>query len=567
MVESASDTATFCATLVDEWIARGLKHAVVAPGSRSTPLALALAERYEIDVHVFHDERSAAFCALGIGVATKVPAVLLCTSGTAATHFHAAVVEAGLSLVPMIVCTADRPPELHGVGAPQTIDQQNLYGPAARLFVDVPPQTGSDAPTWRPLAQRAWMTALDALNPGPVHLNLGFREPLVGVRGELPDPIDAVEVEGSRVVADAAIIDALRVDRGIVVAGEGVTDHDAVCEWLDRLGWPVLADPRSGLRLLDDRLRRAPVISAADPILRAPNMQKRLAPQVVLRIGEPPVSKVVNGWLASLSVPTIAISRRPTVTDPDRIVTHSMTGPIEESLAALGDVDGSPSEEWTADWIAAESIARVTLDQALSVEELHEAKVAHVLMDQAGDDTCLVVSSSMPIRDVEWFGGPRNDLRVLSNRGANGIDGVVATAIGVALGSREPVTVLIGDVALLHDSSSLVNVVDHAIDLHIVLIDNRGGGIFSFLPQATVLETDRFEQLFGTPHATNFEALCAAHGISYAEVSTEEALVEASLRDGVRLSHVRTDRAANVEIHRALNDAVVVALEAAFPTA
>lgn len=552
---------------MDEWIARGLKHAVVAPGSRSTPLALALAERYEIDVHVFHDERSAAFCALGIGVATKVPAVLLCTSGTAATHFHAAVVEAGLSLVPMIVCTADRPPELHGVGAPQTIDQQNLYGPATRLFVDVPPQTGSDAPTWRPLAQRAWMTALDALNPGPVHLNLGFREPLVGVRGELPDPIDSVEVEGSRVVADAAIIDALRVDRGIVVAGEGVTDHDAVCEWLDHLGWPVLADPRSGLRLLDDRLRRAPVISAADPILRAPNMQKRLAPQVVLRIGEPPVSKVVNGWLASLSVPTIAISRRPTVTDPDRIVTQSMTGPIEESLAALGDVDGSPSEEWTADWIAAESIARVTLDQALSVEELHEAKVAHVLMDQAGDDTCLVVSSSMPIRDVEWFGGPRNDLRVLSNRGANGIDGVVATAIGVALGSREPVTVLIGDVALLHDSSSLVNVVDHAIDLHIVLIDNRGGGIFSFLPQATVLETDRFEQLFGTPHATNFEALCAAHGISYAEVSTEEALVEASLRDGVRLSHVRTDRAANVEIHRALNDAVVVALEAAFPTA
>ncbi|MFM9111720.1 MAG: thiamine pyrophosphate-binding protein, partial [Actinomycetota bacterium] len=175
MVESASDTATFCATLVDEWIARGLKHAVIAPGSRSTPLALALAERYEIDVHVFHDERSAAFCALGIGVATKVPAVLLCTSGTAATHFHAAVVEAGLSLVPMIVCTADRPPELHGVGAPQTIDQQNLDGPAARLFLDVPPQTGSDAPTWRQLAQRAWMTALDAMNPGPVHVNLGFR--------------------------------------------------------------------------------------------------------------------------------------------------------------------------------------------------------------------------------------------------------------------------------------------------------------------------------------------------------------------------------------------------------
>lgn len=567
MVESTSDAATFCATLVDEWIACGLKHAVVAPGSRSTPLALALAERYEIDVHVFHDERSAAFCALGIGVATRVPAVLLCTSGTAATHFHAAVVEAGLSLVPMIVCTADRPPELHGVGAAQTIDQQELYGTAVRDFLDVPPQMSTDAPTWRPLAQRAWLGALDVVNPGPVHVNLGFREPLMEVRGDLPDSIAAVEFTRPPVVADSAILETLRSTRGVVVAGEGLVDLDAACEWLDRLGWPVIADPRSGLRLLDDRLRRAPVISAADPILRSAAMQTRLAPQVVLRIGEPPVSKVVNGWLASLSVPYVALSRRPIVTDPDRVVTHSMTGPIEASMAALGVVDGAPHGEWLADWTAAESIARATLDRELSIEHLHEAKVAHLLVDQAGDDTCLVVSSSMPIRDVEWFSGPRNDLRVLSNRGANGIDGVVATAIGVALGAKEPVTVLIGDVALLHDSSSLVNVVDHAIDLHIVLIDNRGGGIFSFLAQAGALESDRFEQLFGTPHSTNFEALCAAHGIAYAEVSSDEKLIEASLRDGVRLSHVRTDRAANVEIHRALNDAVIAALESAFPTA
>ncbi len=566
MVESSSDTATFCATLVDEWIGLGLKHAVVAPGSRSTPLALALAERYEIDVHVFHDERSAAFCALGIGVATRIPAVVLCTSGTAATHFHAAVVEAGLSLVPMIVCTADRPPELHGVGAPQTIDQKELYGSAVRDFVDIVPQASVDAPTWRPIARRAWETALDALNPGPVHLNLGFREPLVGERGDLPPEIGATEKTVPRVSSDPALVELLGSTRGLVVAGEGVVDHDAACEWLDRLGWPVIADPRSGLRLLDDRLRRAPVISAADPILRSDVMQRRLAPQVVLRIGEPPVSKVVNGWLASLSVPYVAISRRPVVTDPDRIVTHSMRGPIDGALSAIGFVDGTPSEEWLADWTAAESVARATIDQAMVTESLHEAKVAHLLYDQAGDDTCLVVSSSMPIRDLEWFGGPRNDLRVLSNRGANGIDGVVATAIGVALGAREPVTVLIGDVALLHDSSSLVNVVDHAVDLHIVLIDNRGGGIFSFLQQASTLDPDRFEQLFGTPHSTNFEALCAAHGIAYEEVTTEEKLVEASLRDGVRLSHVRTDRAANVEVHRALNDAVVAALEAAFPT-
>lgn len=566
MVTTVSDGATFCATLVDEWIALGLKHAVIAPGSRSTPLAFALAERYEIDVHVFHDERSAGFCALGIGAASGVPAVVLCTSGTAATHFHGAVVEASLSLVPMIVCTADRPPELQGVGAPQTIDQQNLYGSAVRAFVDVSPQTAGESSTWRGIARNAWNGSLAERNRGPVHLNLGFREPLVGAAGELPPRIDDQDVVPAQLVVDGEITALLSSPRGVVIAGEGIRDVDLACEWLDRLGWPVIADPRSGLRVLDDKLGVAPVISAADPILRSTVMQERLRPEVIVRLGEPPVSKVVNAWLASAQASYVAFSHRPIVTDPDRVVTHRVIGAIEATLDALGPVAGAPQEAWIAEWVAAETIARQVIDGAMVDAPLHEAKVAHLLVDQLGDDTIFVVSSSMPVRDVEWFGGRRNELRVLSNRGANGIDGVVATSIGAALGAREPVTVLIGDVALLHDSSSLVNIVDHAVDLHIVLIDNRGGGIFSFLPQATTFESDRFEQLFGTPHGTDFAALCQAHGIDYREVSTEEELVENSLRDGVRLSHVRTDRAQNVEIHRQINEAVVTALEAAFPT-
>ena len=566
MIQTVSDGATFCATLVDEWIALGLKHAVVAPGSRSTPLAVALAGRYEIDVHVFHDERSAAFCALGIGAATGVPAVVLCTSGTAATHFHAAVVEAGLSLVPMLVCTADRPPELHGVGAPQAIDQQNLYGSAVRRFIDVAPQGADDAPNWRTIARSSWVAASDDLNPGPVHLNLGFRDPLVGVAGDIPLRDEFVRQENRRVNVDASIVGLLASRRGIVVAGEGIADLDEVSEWLNRLGWPIIADPRSGLRILEDRIADAPVVSTADPILRSSVMQERLRPDVVVRIGEPPVSKVVNAWLATSRVAYVALSRRPVVTDPDRVVTHRATGPIESILATLGRVDGRSDESWLEEWVAAESIARSTIDQAMVDAPLHEAKVAHVLVDQLGDDTALVVSSSMPVRDIEWFGGRRNDLRVLSNRGANGIDGIIATSIGVGLGSREPVTTLIGDVAFLHDSSSLVNIVDHAVDLHIVLVDNRGGGIFSFLPQATEIEPDRFEQLFGTPHTTDFSALCAAHGIEYHEVTTEEELIENSLRSGVRLSHVRSNRAQNVEIHRQLNEAVIAALESAFAT-
>ena len=566
MVTEHSDGATFSATLVDEWISLGLKHAVIAPGSRSTPLAVALVTRYEIDVHVFHDERSAAFCALGIGVSTGVPAVVLCTSGTAATHFHGAVVEAGLSLVPMIVCTADRPPELHGVGAPQTIDQQHLYGSAVRDFIDVHPQGESDAPTWRGLAQRAWRTASKANNPGPVHLNLGFREPLVGVARELPPNESNLPSEDVVVSIDPSLVDYLSSPRGIVIAGEGIADFDIVSEWLGKLGWPILADPRSGLRVTEERLAGPPIISAADPILRSSVMQERLRPEVILRIGEPPVSKVVNAWLANSKATYVALSRRQTITDPDRCVTHSASGPIETILVALGDVTGSPADEWLSEWASAEVIARDVIDRAMVDAPLHEAKVAHLLIDQLGDDTALVVSSSMPVRDVEWFSGRRDDLRVLSNRGANGIDGVVATSIGVALGSREPVTTLIGDVAFVHDSSSLVNIVDHAVDLHLVLIDNRGGGIFSFLPQASALEHDQFEKLFGTTHSTDFEALCKAHGIEYHAVTTEEQLVEVSLRDGVRLSHVRTDRAENVELHRVLNEAVVAALESAFST-
>ena len=567
MNQKHSDAATFCATLVNEWIALGLKHAVVAPGSRSTPLAVALSARYEIDVHVFHDERSAAFCALGIGISTGVPALVLCTSGTAATHFHAAVVEAGLSLVPMLVCTADRPPELHGVGAPQTIDQQHLYGSAVRDFIDVKPQSSSDAPTWRGIARSAWETACARHNPGPVHLNLAFREPLVGVAGDLP-PRDAYEpVTETQVDRDDSLDDLFNSSRGVIVAGEGIADAEFVGGWLDRLGWPVIADPRSGLRISSDRMTNAPVISAADPILRSGVMQSLLKPDVIVRIGEPPVSKVVNAWLAQAGAKYVALSRRHVVTDPDRVVTQSLCGPIESLLEAIGDLQGHPDEAWIASWSSAEGLARDVIDQSMSDSSLHEAKVAHLLIDQLGDDTCFVVSSSMPIRDVEWFGGKRNDLRVLSNRGANGIDGIVATSIGVGLGSGEPVTVLIGDVALVHDSSSLVNIVDHAIDIHLVLVDNRGGGIFSFLPQAEALDVDQFEKLFGTPHSTDFSALCQAHGIEYREVTSEEELIEMSLRDGVRLSHVRSDRRENVEIHRRINEAVVAELERAFPTA
>src|SRR3954468_8534860 len=241
--------ATFCATLVDEWVRCGLQHAIVAPGSRSTPMALALASRTHLSLPLFHDERSAGLPALGIALATGVPAALLCTSGTATTHFHAAVVEAHQSGLPMVVLTADRPPELHGVGAPQTIEQANLYGDAVRWFHDAGVAEDGERTTGRSVAARAWRQAT-ADRPGPVHLNLPFREPLVGVVGEVPD-LDNGEHLSPPLLDIDDLVELLDESRGVIVAGNGVDEATAVQSLAEATGWPVLADPLSGCQMLD----------------------------------------------------------------------------------------------------------------------------------------------------------------------------------------------------------------------------------------------------------------------------------------------------------------------------
>src|SRR3954447_22766734 len=250
MTSAAPDVqATFCATLADEWVRCGLRQAIVAPGSRSTPMALALAARTDLSIEIFHDERSASFAALGVALATGVPTALLCTSGTAAAHFHAAVVEAHQSGVPMLVLTADRPPELHGVGAPQTIEQANLYGNAVRWFHDPGVAADEERTTWRSVASQAWRRATGD-RPGPVHLNLPFREPLVGVVGDLPEPEVGEHVSPPlRVVDD--LIELLDEPHGAIVAGNGVDDAQAVQSLAAVTGWPVLADPLSGCQMLD----------------------------------------------------------------------------------------------------------------------------------------------------------------------------------------------------------------------------------------------------------------------------------------------------------------------------
>lgn len=508
-------------------------------------MALALVERAELRVHVVHDERVAGFVALGLGL-SGVPAVLLCTSGTAAANFVPAVVEAGLSDVPMIVLTADRPPELRDVGAPQAIDQTHLFGRSVRWFHDPGVPDASAPHVWRSLGARAF----DAARTGPAHLNLPFREPLVGVAGTLPPRRRrAHTLEAASHTPDDTLVDLLRHGRGLVLAGAGSrASRNVIAAFVEAAGWPLLADPVSGLRSTPD------AISMADALLRhAPFAAER--PDVVVRIGRPSTSKVLAQWVAASGAPIVQVGG-PGVIDPDHavaaIVPATALGGLTTALSGIGDA------AWRQRWLDADRAATDAVERHLGPEApLSEPAVARVVAGAVPDDGRLVVSASMPMRDLEWFGGADADAH--ANRGANGIDGVMSTALGIALDAT-PTVVLIGDVAFVHDSGALTALRHRDADLRIVVVDNDGGGIFSFLSQAGQLAADRFERLFGTPHGTDIVALASAHGIDAVTVTTAAELQQRLAVPGPSVTRVPSERAENVLVHGALNAAVAAAL-------
>jgi len=545
--------ATFAATLVDEWVHAGVTNAVICPGSRSTPLALALAAR--LDVQVRLDERSAGFFALGLSMATGTPTVICVTSGTAAAELHPAVVEAHQGRVPLIVCTADRPPELHDVGASQTIDQVGLYTTSTRWRCDPGVPEESQSTSWRPMAARAFAEALRGpLGPGPVHLNLAFREPLIGDPGPLPPRRGPVSVVGS---SELAPLDVALQGRGLIVAGaRAVTDPARLLLLGERLGWPILADPRSGCRVPG-------TIAAADAIVRT----HPEPPGTVVLLGEPWLSKALGEYVAGAAgngARVICVDPWWQWTDPSVVVSefHHVSGDswVEAALESAG-----PSGDlgWLETWRANEVAAQGAIEQTLGAE-LSEPFVARTLTRHAAaHEATLVVSASMPIRDVEWF-TPTLDAppRVRANRGANGIDGVVSTALGIAASGQRTVA-LLGDLAFLHDVSGLVNLPHVACTF--VVLDNGGGGIFSFLPQATALDGERFELLFGTPPTSNVGQVARGFGMDVYDATTvatlESALAKTATAAKPALVVVGVGgRAGNVALHEAINDAVRVAL-------
>ncbi len=565
----------FALTLVDEWARAGATDAVVAPGSRSTPLLHALDSDGRIRVHVVLDERGAGFVALGLGAASGRPAPVVTTSGTAAVELHPAVVEAHHARVPLLAVTADRPPELHDVGAPQTVDQVGLYGGAVRFAASPGPPELAAAGAWRSLAARAWATARGGPDgPGPVHLNLAFREPLLASdpaasRALVPEgrpggaPWHAATGGDPGGAPPADVVAALTDggERGLIVAGDGCGDPEAVLAMAGRLGWPVLADPRSGCRL-----PHPTVVASADALLRTTEVA-RWSPDVVVRLGQPWASKVMAGWLAGLPAGTRQVLVDPwgQWADPDRrvdVIARLDPTALCRAVAAAGP-PVRPSS-WLASWQRAEAAAAAAIDAELAADPaLSEPAVARTVAGAVADGTTVVASSSMPVRDVEWFAAPRLGVRFLANRGANGIDGVVSTTLGVALaGAGAPVVGLVGDLAFLYDAGALLWAARRAVDCTLVVVDNDGGGIFSFLPQATATDGARFERLWGTPHGLDLAAVAAAYGVAPQTVTRAPELAEAVRRPGagVRVVLARTARQANVAVHDRLNAAVQRAL-------
>jgi 2-succinyl-5-enolpyruvyl-6-hydroxy-3-cyclohexene-1-carboxylate synthase len=546
--------ATALATvLVDELLRCGLTDVVLAPGSRSAPLALAVFEQSRLRLHVRIDERSAAFLALGMAKRSGRPVAVVCTSGTAAANFHPAVVEAHESGVPLLVLTADRPPELRETGANQTIDQVKLYGSAVRWSCEVgtPEERPGMVAYWRSLASRAWHVALDP-DPGPVHLNLSFREPLVPDGDESwCEPLDG-DATGPwtkvRAATPGSVLHVPPTRRGVLVVGDGAVNVKRYVAAASMAGWPVLAEPNGNARYGDHAL------SAHHFLLGVPEFADRYRPEVVVTLGKPGLSRPLLSFLRRAEehvVVSPSLSRWP---DPVR----SATQVAQE--AEIPVVSGD--DAWLKGWRTADLVARDAVDTVLDESgELSEPRLARDLVSAMPGGSLLLAASSMPIRDLDQTMHPRRGIRILANRGASGIDGLVSTAVGAALAHGNRAYALLGDLAFLHDQNGLViGPQDHRPDLALVVVNNSGGGIFSLLPQAGFPEP--FERVFGTPHQVDIASIAAAHGVPYTRLESMAGLAKVMSGEGLRIVEARTDRAANAALHARMREAAHEAVRA-----
>lgn len=551
----------WASTLVRALVDGGVRHAVVAPGSRSTPLALAFADAEGVRVASVHDERSAAFMALGLSRATGTPVAVLCTSGTAGAHFLPAAMEAHAAGGALVLLTADRPWRLQGFGAPQTTQQVGLFGRFVVEEAALADPVGGDAALMHLAAAAGRLVAAAVRERAPVHLNVPFDEPLDegGERRDVLVGPRAPQVLAPRAEPDtSSVVAALAgARRGVIVVGPRAHHDglgDAVHRLGRRLGFPVLAEAASNARY-----GFSDVVAMYDALLRAPAFAESMRPDVVLRFGGGLTSKTLQGWLDASGARCFVFADAGRLVDPSHRAEAFVLGDAVRACEALASASSATPETWGAEWRAAEARLRGALARLLGeggAAPLSEPLTASAVVASLRPGAALVVSNSMPIRDVDAFAPAGAPLRVFANRGVNGIDGVTSTALGVAAAGL-PTVLLTGDVALLHDASAWVAAKRLGLSLAVVVVNNDGGGIFHFLPVAGC--TRHFETLFGTPHGVDLSALASLGGARLHRPQGLGALREAlgaAMEGGLHLIEVRTRRDDNVATHAALFEAL-----------
>lgn len=536
-----------------------VKAVVISPGSRSTPLAYAFASTEGLDVYMQVDERSAAYFALGLAKASGNPVVLLCTSGTAASNYHPAITEAYYARIPLIVITADRPHELREVGAPQAIDQIRMYGKHVKYSVDFPlAENNSDIEDFIDRHVSRALSVATSAPRGPVHLNVPFREPLL-IDFDRETPKTTFQKRFKSVASlDASIAQQISQlltasEKGFIIAGEMPIGFDKVAFWnfAKALEWPVLCDPLSNLRTEVPEQCLGLCIDHYDALLKSDAFKEKVVPDTVIRFGAQPVAKPLSLYLKKVRPATvIAVDESPEFRDSLGVVTHHIQTTSEAVMQII--VDKSKTS-YTELWTKANDAASAITDNYEGVVG-DEGIFAQTLFEYLPTGSDLVSGSSMPIRDVDtFFRKTDKDITIFANRGTNGIDGVVSTAFGIQAARKRPTWLLIGDLSFLHDVNGLIVTRFHEADLTIVIINNDGGGIFSYLPQAEA--GNHFEELFGTPTGLTFGHIAAMYDAQYAAIHTPEEfameLVKAKEKP-VRIIEVFTNRQANVKAHRDL---------------
>lgn len=572
--------------LVDELVAADVTSVVISPGSRSTPLTVAFARRPEVRVYSQLDERSAAYFALGRGRRTGRVTPLVCTSGTAAANYHPAVIEASQGRVPLLLLTADRPPELRDSGANQTIDQEKLYGDSVRWYKDLP-EPEADARKLRSLRTTAARALAEATGVpgGPVHLNIPFRKPLepVEVESDVPSEPksggtgqqnaaftgrDGAYVEDTQGVPElderdlASVGDALSVERGLIVAGPadppGI-DPESIAALAHATGFPIVADPLSGLRF-GSHVRTTTVLGGYDAYLSESVTADWPDPSVVLRIGAAPTSTSLRNYLARVETRQLLVDPAGGWREAEFTATDLVTAdPSRLARRLARTVRASPDPDWQARWERAERAQWDVLEEACEEQDQFEGRVLATVAEETPEPATIFVSNSMPVRDLDRFARPRpKGYTVLGNRGASGIDGITSAAMGAGSAADEHLTLVTGDLAYYHDMNGLLALERCQIDATIVLINNDGGGIFHMLPIESF--DPPFTEQFKTPHGLDFSATEGLYDLAFERVELEqfpETYAEAVATGETTVIEVQTDAERSHRTREQLHERVV----------